>query len=163
MVRNLPWQTLAYGLRLLNLRKSQYCGRTGRILPISTGRIVVHCLDTLKYESRLSSGQMTGYGRCCDHLIVAKNWKFCPYGGCPLLDGEPVTLRERISTGMNDALYRPDGTARKSPLTGKATLLMTKQCKHIYKRGEHKGKRCKRLDEHKGKHQPSEVEALLDF
>lgn len=61
---------------------------------------------------------MTTYGKCCGRVIVAKNWKFCPFDGTPLLNGQPVTLRERISTGMLDTI-RPDGSMRVSPLDGK--------------------------------------------
>lgn len=51
---------------------------------------------------------MTTYGRCCGRSIVAKNWKFCPFDGAPLLDGQPVTLRSRITDaeqrGMDEFL-----------------------------------------------------------
>lgn len=97
MVPHLPWKNLAYGLHLLRLRQSQHCSRVGRILPISTGRIVI-------YASRHSGTLMTSYGKCCGRTIVAKNWKFCPFDGTPLSDGQPVTLRERISTGMDRSL-----------------------------------------------------------
>lgn len=74
--------------------------------------------EVFKYLSRHSIGQMTSYGKCCGRTIVAKNWKYCPFDGAPLLDGQPVTLRSRIQdaeqTGMTDYLDRLDAPANPS-------------------------------------------------
>lgn len=125
--------------------------------------IISQRLDTVKYLSRHLTDRMTSYGRCCDKVIVAKNWKFCPHCGGPLLDGEPVTLRDRISDaeqrGMDEFLGDLDGQDAVADAHFDSGLCVaitkrSKLCRSKHLDGE---KMCKRHNETRS------AEPLLDF
>lgn len=111
MVPDLSETDLAYRCSLPKVRK---CSLRDIRSSLARSRITVSLDEILKYLSR-HSPVVTTYGTCCGRIIVAKNWKYCPFDGAALLDGQPVTLRSRIQdaeqTGMTDYLDQLDAPA----------------------------------------------------
>ncbi len=110
MVSDMQDETVASELHLRKVWQLQSppC-RSGSKPPL---RRVAGLDEIITYLSRHHQ-TVTTYGTCCGRIIVAKNWKFCPFDGTPLLDGQPVTLRSRIDDaeqrGMTEYLDDLDG------------------------------------------------------
>lgn len=99
---------------------------------------------------------------CCGRIVVSGAWEFCPFCGKPL--AEASKLKAKVLARGPQTKVVPLATQIPTKIAGKTHFLnpgkhdlemsahLKTRCLHVASRGKPKGKQCRLLAGHEGRH-----------